>query len=45
MNNQCLPFPLLIHLFKGLNITREKKKKKKKKKKPKKKNGIKAANG
>jgi len=25
MNNQCLRFPLLMHLFKGLNITREKK--------------------
>jgi len=25
MNNQCLPFPLLMYLFKGLNITGEKK--------------------
>jgi hypothetical protein len=40
MNNQCLRFPLLMHLFKGLNITREgerereRKTKKQKQKKP-----------
>jgi hypothetical protein len=33
MNNQCLSFPLLMHLFKGLNITRRRREKKQKKKK------------
>jgi hypothetical protein len=42
MNNQCLPFPLRMHLFKGMNITREKKKKKKN---PNIENLIKAENG